>query len=361
MCTLCKTIDPAKVEAIGGRLLEVLNHGALALLISLGHRSGLLDTMAGLPPSTSDEIARAAGLHERYVREWLGGMLAARIIEHDPRLRTWWLPPEHAAVLTRAASPNNIAAFMQYFSVLGSVEDRVLHCFRHGGGVPYSEFKRFHEVMAEDSGQTIVAALFDHIVPLVPGLHERLEAGADVLDLGCGRGIALRLLATRYPRSRFTGIDFSTEAITWAREQAANDGRSNLHYEIADAAKITHTQAFDVIFTFDAIHDQARPDLVLANIARALRRDGVYLMQDIHASSYPHENVDHPAGTLLYTVSTMHCMTVSLAQPGGLGLGTMWGRQLAEKMLREAGFKSIEVKRLPHDFQNDYYIVRHGD
>ena len=359
MCTRCQTIDPSQLDAVGERLLGILNNGALALLISLGHRTGLFDTMAGLPPATSEAIAKAAGMNERYVREWLGGLLAGRLLEHDPVANTWWLPAEQAALMTRAASPNNIAAFSQYIGLLGSVEDKVLHCFRHGGGVPYSEYGRFHEVMAEDSGQSIVTALFDHVIPLVDGLHERLEAGVEVLDLGCGRGMALRLLAQRYPKSHFTGLDFAAEAIAWAREQAAGDALANLRYEVADAAEITPERAFDVIFTFDAIHDQKRPDLVLRNIARALRPGGVYLMQDIHASSLPHENVDHPAGPLLYTVSTMHCMTVSLAY-GGLGLGTMWGRQLAERMLRDAGFASIAIHRLAHDFQNDYYVVRHA-
>ncbi len=359
MCTLCKQLDTSRIDALGERLLGVLNNAGLALLISLGHRSGLFDAMEKLPPSTSAEIARAAGLNERYVRECLGGLLAGRIVDYLPTAATWSLPAEHAALLTRAAAPNNFAAFMQYVAILGGVEDKILDCFRHGGGVPYSEFRRFHEVMAEESGQTVVTGLFDHILPLASGLHDKLEAGADVLDLGCGRGIALRMMAARYPRSRFVGIDFSAEAIAWAREQAASDGLTNVRYEIADASKIEFTQAFDAIFTFDAIHDQARPDLVLANISRALRPDGVYLMQDIHASSQPHENVRNPAGVFLYTISTMHCMTVSLAQPGGMGLGTMWGRQLAETMLRGAGFTHIEIKRLPHDFQNDYYIIRH--
>ncbi len=358
MCTLCKQLDTTKIDAFGERLLGILNSGSLALLISLGHRTGLLDAMAKLPPSTSDAIAKAAGLNERYVREWLGGMLAGRIVEYSPDKSAWSLPAEHAALLTRAASPNNIAAFMQYIGCLGMVEDRIVECFKHGGGVPYSGFDRFHEVMAEDSGQTVVAALFDHIIPLVPGLHEKLEAGIEALDLGCGRGIAIRQLAMRYPQSRFTGIDFSVETITWAREQASNDSLVNLRYEVADAAHIDFEQRFDLITTFDAIHDQARPDIVLSRIARALRPDGIYLMQDIHASSRPHLNMDHPAGALLYTVSTMHCMTVSLAQ-GGMGLGTMWGRELAQKMLAEAGFGSVEIKRLAHDFQNDYYIVRH--
>jgi ubiquinone/menaquinone biosynthesis C-methylase UbiE len=246
---------------------------------------------------------------------------------------------------------------MQYTGLLGTVEDRILDCFKNGGGVPYSEFGRFHEVMAEDSGQTVIPALFEHIIPLAPGLHEKLEAGIDVLDLGCGRGIAIRMMAARYPRSRFLGIDFSHEALAWAREQAANDGLTNIRYIQGDAAAIDYEDSFDLITTFDAIHDQAHPDRVLANIARALRPDGVYLMQDIRASSLPHENKSHPVGAFLYAISTMHCMTVSLAY-GGMGLGTMWGHQLAKKMLREAGFQSIRIERLDHDFQNDYYIVR---
>lgn len=356
MCLLCKTPDPAKIDAFGGRLLTILNDAGLALMISLGHRTGLFDAMSNLPPADSTTIAGVAKLNERYVREWLGAMTVGRIVHHDPVARTYHLPPEHAALLTRAASPNNLAAFMQYPAVLGQVENQIVACFREGGGVPYSEFKRFHDVMAEDSGQTIVAALFDHVLPLVPGLVDRLERGIDVLDLGCGRGIALAALARRFPRSRFLGIDFSDEAVRWARAQVEQDCLGNLRYEIKDAATIDYENAFDFIATFDAVHDQARPDRVLAHIARALRPDGVYLMQDIHASSSHSGDMNHPAGPLLYTISTMHCMTVSLAA-GGMGLGTMWGRDMAQRMLREAGFAHIRIERLAHDFQNDYYIV----
>jgi 2-polyprenyl-3-methyl-5-hydroxy-6-metoxy-1,4-benzoquinol methylase len=357
MCLLCKTPDPTKVDAFGGQLLSILNHASLALMISIGHRTGLFDTMAGLPPVDAATIAASSQLNERYVREWLGAMTVGRVVRHDPVAGTYELPAEHAALLTRAASPNNVGAFMQYVAVLGQVEDRIIQCFEKGGGVPYSEFKRFHEVMAEDSGQTVVSALFDHILPLVPGLIGRLEAGIDVLDLGCGRGIAVAALARRFPNSRFVGIDFSTEAIGWARQQVEMDGLANLRYEVMDAAEMDRENAFDFITTFDAIHDQARPDRVLAAIARALRPDGVYLMQDIHGSSSHAGDMDHPVGSLLYTVSTMHCMTVSLAA-GGMGLGTMWGRQVAQRMLREAGFSRVRIERLAHDFQNDYYVVQ---
>jgi 2-polyprenyl-3-methyl-5-hydroxy-6-metoxy-1,4-benzoquinol methylase len=258
---------------------------------------------------------------------------------------------------TRAAAPNNIAPFAQYIPLMGTVEDRIVECFEKGGGVHYSEFGRFHEVMAEDSGQTVVAALDDHILPLVPGLTDELERGIDVLDVGCGAGRAVNLMAKHFPASRFLGYDFSKEAIQVAQDQADRDELPNARFEVRDAVDLGLTEEFDLITTFDAVHDQARPDMVLAQIHKALKNDGVYLMQDIAGSSHVHKNLDHPVGPFLYTISTMHCMTVSLAMDG-MGLGTMWGEEKAREMLAEAGFKGVEVKNLAHDFQNSYFVCR---
>ncbi len=351
-----RELDREKAEAFAGRMMGVLNEAALALMTSIGHRTGLFDAMAELPPSTSEEIASAAELKERYVREWLGAMVVGGVVEHDPEGETYSLPPEHAAWLTRAATPNNIAVTTQFFAVLGSVEDKVVESFRNGGGVPYSEYPRFQEVMAEDSGQTVVAALFDSVLPLVPGLTERLEKGIEVLDVGSGSGRALNLMARTFPNSRFTGYDISEEGVARARAGAEEHDLTNVRFEIKDAATLDEKERYDLITTFDAVHDQAKPAAVLKGIAEALKPDGVYLMQDIAGSSHVHNNLDHPLGPLLYTISTMHCTTVSLAQ-GGEGLGTMWGEEKAREMLAEAGFEKVRVEQLPHDFANSYYIV----
>jgi len=360
MCTV-HTLEAQKNEAFAENLLEMLNKGALALMVSIGHRTGLFDTMSQLPPATSEQIAKAAGLNERYVREWLGAMTAGGVVECFPSLSKplFSLPAEHAACLTRAAGADNMGVFAQYIGVLGSVEDRVVECFKNGGGVAYHEYKRFHEVMAEDSGQSIVSSLFTAVLPLVPGLTERLARGIEVLDIGCGMGRALILMAKAYPNSRFVGYDLCEEPIKLARAEAAKQGLANLRFEVRDLTTFdvdAPEEKFDLITSFDAIHDQARPDRVLAGISRALKADGVYLMQDIAGSSEVQNNLDHPLGALLYTVSTMHCMTVSLAQ-NGMGLGAMWGREKALVMLKEAGFNRVEIKNLDHDIQNNYYIV----
>lgn len=361
MCTL-HHIDGQEVEEFGGKLIDMLNQGALAVMLSIGHRTGLLDKMGQLPPATSKEIAAAAGLNERYVREWLAAMVTGGIIKIFPNggAPKFALPTEHASCLTRAAGADNMGVFAQYIGLMGTVEDNIIDCFKAGGGVPYSEYKRFHEVMAEDSGLSVVSSLFDAILPLVPGLTDRLEKGIEVLDVGCGMGRALNLLARSFPNSRFAGYDLSEQAIAAAGESAAEYSIANVHFEVRDLTTFDQdapTAAFDLITSFDAIHDQARPERVLAGIFKALKPEGVYLMQDISASSKVEDNLEHPIAPFLYTISTMHCMTVSLAQ-NGMGLGTMWGREKAQEMLREAGFGQIDIHNLPHDFQNDYYVLR---
>ncbi len=352
-----KEIDNSKANAFAERMLGIANSAGLSLMISIGHRTRLFDIMATLPASTSHEIARAAGLDERYVREWLGAMVTGRIVDYDPEGAAYALAPEHAAFLTRAASPNNFAVTMQFVSVLGSVEDRIVECFEKGGGVPYSEFPRFHDVMAEESEQTVGAALFDSILPLVPELTDRLERGAELLDIGCGRGRALLQLAARFPNSRFAGYDFSEATIANARAEAERRGLTNIRFEVRDAAKLGERGTFDFITAFDAVHDQAKPAEMLSSISDALRDDGAFLMVDIDSTGHVHKNVDVPLGPFGYAISCMHCMTVSLAYDGE-GLGAMWGREKAHEMLRDAGFSNVETQNLPHDILNVYYVAR---
>jgi 2-polyprenyl-3-methyl-5-hydroxy-6-metoxy-1,4-benzoquinol methylase len=353
------TFDQAKADSFAGEVLATLNNGALCLMISVGHRTGLFDIMSKMAPATSSGIAAQAELNERYVREWLGAMVTAKVIDVNPETLQFSLPAEHAAFLTRAAAADNLAVFAQYIPVLGQVEDDIVECFRRGGGVSYSRYSRFHEVMAEDSGQSVMSSLESHILPLVRGLHDRLSKGIAILDVGCGRGRILNRLASLYPASRFVGMDLSQEAIAFAQEEASAADRDNIEFRVVDLSDFDRTAeaaSFDFITTFDAVHDQGKPLNVLKGIHRALKLDGVYLMQDISGSSHVHKDIEHPLGTLLYTVSCMHCMTVSLAQ-GGEGLGAMWGEGKTREYLQKAGFRSITTHRLAHDIQNNWYVV----
>ena len=338
------------------RVNQMMNEAMLALMVSVGHRTGLFDTMAAMPAATSPEIAARAGLNERYVREWLAAMPTGKIVDHDGGAGTFSLPADHAAWLTRAAGQDNLAVQAQYVGLLALVEDQIVDCFRHGGGVPYSAFPKFQALMAEDSGAVQDATLIDGTLPLVPGLVGRLEHGIDVADVGCGSGHAVNLMAEAFPRSRFAGFDFSDTGIAAAVAEADHKGLTNVRFEQRDAARLGETARFDFITTFDSVHDQARPDLVLAGIAQALRPGGVYLCVDIAASSKLSENLDHPFGPFGYTISCMHCMTVSLAD-GGMGLGAMWGEQKAQEMLTGAGFTSIETVHVDGNIANTYFIA----
>jgi len=361
---MCNTTIPipGKVNYESGFdewFINALNGGTLMLMISIGHRTGLFDVMAGLEWTNSVELAKEADLNERYVREWLGAMATGGIVEVDADDR-YRLPEDHAQFITRSSAQENMATFAQYISVLGSVEDDIVECFKKGGGVSYEKFPRFHEVMAEESGLTILEALEDHILPLIPGLTDKLRAGKSVLDVGCGRGKAILKMAKLFPKSTFKGLDLSEEAISWARQEAAKRGLQNVEFEVRDASDFDDTaepQYYDFVTTFDAIHDQAKPLAVLKGIRKTLKPGGTYLMQDIHSTSHVHKDIEHPMAPTLYTISCMHCMTVSLAQ-GGDGLGAMWGREKARELLREAGFKDIKIHQLEHDIQNDYYVMK---
>ncbi|MEM7340818.1 MAG: class I SAM-dependent methyltransferase [Actinomycetota bacterium] len=349
-------LDRERQAAFLESMTGIMNGGALALMCSIGHKTGLFDTMSGLPAATSDDIAEAAGLNERYVREWLAAMSAGGIVDYDADTALYVLPPEHAGLLTRAAGPLNLTTYCQYVSLLGEVEDEVVDAFHNGGGVPYDRYPRFQQLMAESSGQRLGAALIPQVVPLLPGGADRLAVGADVADVGCGSGRALNMLARTYPASRFTGFDIAAAALERGRAEAAEHGATNITFVERDAAALHETEQFDVVTSFDAVHDQAHPDAMLAGIFAALRPGGTYLCVEPKASSHLEDNLALPGAPLMYTISTMHCMTVSLAY-GGEGLGTAWGEQLAIEKLTATGFVDIEVTGITADRSNHYLLA----
>ena len=337
-------------------MLDVMNKAAIALMLSVGHRTKLFDSMYDCTSMTSEQLAAKSNLNERYVREWLGAVVTGKIVDYNPSNKTYSLSEEKAKLLSRGGS-YNFASSMQWIPALAYVEDEIVKCFEKGGGVPYESYHRFHEVMADESAQTVLPALVNNILPLVPDLVERLKKGIRVLDVGCGSGGALNLMAKNFPNSQFTGYDFSKQAIEYATTESEKLGNKNTSFQKQDVEHFPENEKFDLVTAFDAIHDQAAPAKVLDNIRRAVRNDGIFLMQDIGSSSQLENNKTHPLGPFLYTVSCLHCMTVSLALDGH-GLGAMWGKEKAIEMLKEAGFSEVDVKQLPHDPINYYYIAK---
>ena len=348
-------LDRKRVQAFARRVFGLYTDGMLTLMVHIGHRAGLFEALAR-GPATSEDLSERAGLQERYVREWLATMATSGIVEYEAASRRFTLPPEHATCLTGTSS-RNLAPASQLMLLLSRHVPRIVDCFRHGGGVPYSDFRpEFTE--AQDASWRLLydGLLIKGFLPAVPGLPERLEAGIRVADLGCGTGHAVNLIARAFPRCSVVGYDLAADAIAKARAEAAAMGLGNARFEALDTTRLPREPKFDLLTSFDAIHDQKDPAAALRAAAGALAPDGVYLMIEPKASSRLEDNVGNPFAAYMYCISTLHCLTVSLAE-GGAGLGTAWGEQTARRMLAEAGFSSVSVVDAPGP-QNSIYICR---
>jgi hypothetical protein len=346
-------------DAFGEKMTDVINNAALALMISIGHQTGLFGIMVDLPPSTCEELAVAAKVHERYLREWLAAMVSGKIIEYDPVEQKYNLPLSHAAWLTSKAGADNFARIAQVVAMLGEVEQELVRCFQHGGGVPYEKFVRFHDVMEETSRESEQCVNVIQVIDDISGLSQQLYDGIQVAEFGCGSGNFLLCMARKFPRTSFTGYDFSAEAIAKARLKARQEEVENIRFEVQDISKLTVHDEYDFIIALSVVHDVADPEAVLGNTARALKEDGVFLMEEAAVSSHLEKNVAIPLAPLFYTSSCMHCVTVSLAL-NGEGLGCMWGKEDVLQRLNKANFSNVEVKQAELDTFHYYYVARQG-
>ena len=346
-------VDGEKVQEFLGRLLSIYTGSMLNYMIDIGHRTGLF-AVAAQGPATSEGLANRAGLTERYVREWLGAMVTGGIIDYEPATRTYSLPAERAVCLTEGAT--NLAPMALLHTHLGKHVHQVARAFREGGGVPYAAYRpEFTDVMDAIGRGVYDGLLIDQYLPLVPGLVRQLTSGARVADVACGTGHALVLMARAFPQSTFVGYDLDEGAIARARAEAGGAGLTNVSFEVCDAVRLEVNEPFDVVFVFDAIHDQVDPVGVLDRIYASLRDGGCFVMKEPHAADNLEDNLANPMAPVLYSVSTLHCMTVSLAH-GGAGIGTAFGEQLARTMLTDAGFVGIGVYPAPGDPGDAVYV-----
>lgn len=221
-------LDQAKVDAFSAKMLDILNGSMLSLMIGIGHQTGLFEVMANLPPCTSEQIALVAKLNERYVREWLATMVTGQIIDYDPVNNAYSLSSEHASLLTRVAGSNNMARFAMVIPFLASVQKDVVNSFQKGGGVSYAAYPDFMNLWAEINAERFDATLSQVILSLIPDVVKKMHQGIEVLDLGCGDGHVLNLMAKAFPNSNFTGYDFLEDGIDAAKKKAQSLGLTNI-------------------------------------------------------------------------------------------------------------------------------------
>ncbi|XP_787047.4 uncharacterized protein LOC581977 [Strongylocentrotus purpuratus] len=328
------------------RMMKTINAATITLALSLGCETGLFNVIATQKePQTSKQIAESAGMKERYVREWLGSMVVARIVDMDPDNQTYFVPESRRPFLTNG--PCNIVAFSGLVPMLCQAYDSVLGCFKEDGpqGVPYSQYPRFHRFMDHMSRKMHDNSLIQDMIPSITGLVDMLETNVSVLDLGCGQGHATMLMAQRFPGCTFYGLDISQKAIAEARAEAARLSLTNCKFMVQDVATLPHTwtNTFQLVTCFDAFHDMADPEGVLRETRRVMIDGGLLLMMEVNVHSSPHKNVGNPRAIDGYVISMLHCTPVSMYF-GGPGLGTMWGKENASEMLKKHGFGDITMK-----------------
>jgi 2-polyprenyl-3-methyl-5-hydroxy-6-metoxy-1,4-benzoquinol methylase len=328
-------MDRARVEQFLDRFVGIASGATTIGLLSVADRSGLLAWMGEGGSGTADAIADGAGLDPRYVREILSGLTAAGVVEYEPVGGVFALPPEHALFLSDESSPYFMGGWLDMVPAVMSKVDAIADAVRDGGGVGFDEFGP-GIVRGIDRGNAPSQRVFlvQRWLAAVPGLTERLDAGIEVADVGCGTGTAAHLMATAFPHSRVRGFDVSEESLDLARLRASDV--DNLSFSKASVEEIPTDPPFGLVTSFDVIHDLGNPREGLARIRESLDEDGQYLMMEPNASSDLEGNLND-RGALLYGISTLHCMTQSLAG-GGAGLGAAWGREMAEDYAREAGF-----------------------
>jgi SAM-dependent methyltransferase len=339
-----------------GKAMNDLAGMMTALMATMGDKLGLFRALAQ-GPATPAELAGRAQVNERYAREWLGGMTCAGYLTHDAASGRFTLPVEHAPVLAQDLGPMSFGGIYQ--NTIGVLEHlpRIIGAFKNGGGVPSSDYgEDFWSGLSRMSGGWFEYQLVPVWLEAAPDVKAKLEAGGTLADVGTGHGRAIIKLAQSFPKARFTGYDFLQKNVDRARDNAREAGVADrVGFEQADVAKGLPAQ-FDVITTFDVVHDAADPQALVAAIRKALLPGGIYLCLDINCSDRL-DQMAGPMGTMFHGASLMYCMTTSLAV-GGAGLGTCGlHEKKLDELARAAGFSS--VRRLPIDNPfNNLYEVR---
>jgi 2-polyprenyl-3-methyl-5-hydroxy-6-metoxy-1,4-benzoquinol methylase len=351
-------LDMEKLEERVGALFGKAEGALTCALGYLGDRLGLYAALADAGPSESAELAAKTGLHERWVREWLQQQAAAGILEHESG--RFSLAPEAEQIFAREDSPFFGAGLFGNIMGLLATVPGLEESFRTGIGAPYDSFGKEVAIGIERTLAPFFRnRLVPEVLPSLEGVVEKLESGAVVADVGCGAAVALVEMAKAFPRSEFHGYDNSRMALARAELHRSSAGVDNLTLHETTHERLPEDESFDLITTFDCIHDMTHPSEAIGAIRRSLRPDGTWFVADIRGyPSFADNLSSQPLSGLLYGFSVVCCMRAALSVPGGEGLGTLgFPEKVARGMAERAGFTRFRK----HDFQNplnDYYEIR---
>lgn len=340
-------LDEAKMITFGEKLVGELATMFFANMVYIGEKLSLFKWLAESDAVTAQELAEISSLQPRYLQEWLSAMAAAGWIEYDAESHRFSLPPEHAVFFAQEDHPMYMGGALEALGAYGATVPKIIECFRRGGGISLAEqhpdMPRIMERLSAPLFQSFLTKVW--IRELLPSVHQKLNTGAEVADVGCGAGRALVEMARAYPKSLFTGYEPDPASAKQAQSLIEQHGvKQRVRILNAPSSEMPDRQ-YDFVTTFEVVHDLADPQSLIEDVRRALKPDGTYLMMEANCSHRLEDNL-HPVGKLLYSLSTLYCLPFSLAQ-NGAGIGACMGEELPRQMCNKAGFSHF--RRLPFE------------
>lgn len=337
-------MDKERSQRFMQKVVGDLGTAMASALVLIGDRTGLFKAMAGAGPIDAAALVERSGVHARYVEEWLAAMVCAGYVEYDEHQERFTLPDEHAMFLTDPSSEYYLGGMFSGLPALMGAAPRLAAAFERGGGISFADFGEALPVALEQMNRSVYESrLVRSWLPAMPEVVRRLAAGGRAIDIGCGTGIVPITLAKAYPNARIEGLDLDARSIAIARGYAREAGVGDrVTFIEAPADTLTTGPHYDLVSTFDVVHDLPDPLGVLRRIRAALTEGGTYLMVEPKMDDRLEKNRDNPFGRMLYAISCMHCVPQSIAQ-GGPGLGACWGPTRARELAREAGFGHFEA------------------
>jgi len=333
-----QAIDTAKVEQFVMHALGELGATLNSALVVIGDRLGLYRAMSGAGPMSPAELAESTGTNERYVREWLNAQAAGGYVTYDPDEQRYALPPEHAVALADETSPAFLPGAFQLMAAAVRDEPRITEAFRSGAGVGWHEHSHgVFEGCERFFRPGYQANLVESWIPSLGGVESKLRAGARVADVGCGHGASTLIMAEAFPEATFTGFDYHDASIAAATERARAAGLGDrVRFEVA-AGDTYPGAGYDLVTTFDCLHDMGDPVGAARHVLDTLAPDGTWLIVEPFANDRVEDNLN-PVGRIYYGASTLLCTPASRSQDVGLALGAQAGEQRLRDVVTAGGF-----------------------